>query len=401
MARYFSLANMTAGFVGVLVGFSSSGILIYQAATNAGASATEISSWILALGLGIAICCIGLSLRYKTPILIGWSTPGAALLITSLSGASLAEAIAGFMFSAFATFLVGVTGFFEKIMGKIPTSLTSAMLAGILFNFGMRVFSTMQDHLLLVAGMFLIYLIGKRFLPRYVIVLVLLYGIFITQMQGLYDFSTIKAVLSIPIFTAPHFSSLSIISIGLPLFVVTMASQNVPGTAILRANGYNPPVSPLITFTGLINFLLAPFGCYGICLAAITGAICMGEEADANPQLRYRATIFAGLLWVIIAIFGGTVVTLFSAFPKPFILALAGLAVMSTIGNSLKAALENDKHREPALLTILVAASGFSLGGISSACWGLLAGVLALSFAKWGKSPRLLIADEVKHEALR
>ncbi|KTC66497.1 Inner membrane protein YdcO [Legionella adelaidensis] len=390
MFRYFSLANITAGFVGVLVGFTSSAILVFQAATMAGADTAEVSSWLLALGIGIAATCIGLSLRYKVPVLTGWSTPGAALLITSLSGVSMAEAIGAFIFSAILTIFFGVTGLFEKAMEKIPRSLTSAMLAGILFNFGMNIFSAMQDQFVLVGGMFITYLLGKRFFPRYVIVMVLAYGIFITLWEGLFNFSTTTAIFSVPIYTAPQFTWTSIISVGLPLFIVTMTSQNITGTAVIHACGYNPPISPLITWTGIINLLLAPFGCYGVCLAAITAAICMGKEADLDPNKRYKATVFAGLCWIFIGLFGATVVTLFAAFPKPFILALAGLALISTIGNSLKVALEDDSHREPALITILVTASGFTLFGIGSACWGLLAGITASTFLHSGSKKLLL-----------
>jgi len=390
MFKHFSLANMTAGFVGVLVGFTSSAVLVFQAATIAGAAPAEISSWLLSLGLGIAVTCIGLSLRYRVPILTGWSTSGAAVLITSLSGVSMPEAIGAFIFAALLTILSGVTGLFERVMTHIPRSLTSAMLAGILLHFGMNIFVSMQDQFSLVGAMFVIYLVGKRLLPRYVIVLVLLSGILIAWAEGLFHLETVHLTFSAPIFTVPIFSLPILISVGIPLFIVTMTSQNIPGTAVIYNSGYTPPISPLISWTGLTTLLLAPFGCYGICLAAITAAICTGKEADINPANRYKATVFAGICWIFIGIFSATVVALFSAFPKALVLAVAGLALLTTIGNSLKVALEEENQREPALITILVSASGISIFGVGAAFWGLVAGVIALLLLNWRKKEALI-----------
>jgi len=392
MLKYFSPSNMTAGFVGVLVGFTSSAVLVFQAATMAGATQAEISSWVLALGLGIALTSIGLSLRYKVPVLTGWSTPGAALLVTSLSGVSMPEAIGAFIFAALLTILSGVTGIFEKVMSHIPRSLTSAMLAGILLHFGTNVFVSMQDQFALVSAMFIVYLIGKRFVPRYVIVLVLLLGIAIASAEGLFHLDNVHLAFAIPIFTVPVFTLSTLISVGIPLFIVTMTSQNIPGTAVINASGYYPPISPLITWTGLATLLLAPFGNYSVCLAAITAAICTGKEADSNPANRYKATVFAGICWIFIGLFGATVVSLFAAFPKELVLAIAGIALLTTIGNSLKVALDHEVQREPALITILVSASGISILGIGAGFWGLVAGVASLFLLSWRKKETITFA---------
>ncbi|WP_133128272.1 benzoate/H(+) symporter BenE family transporter [Legionella nagasakiensis] len=383
MFKYFSPSNMTAGFVGVMVGFTSSAVLVFQAAATAGATEAEISSWLLALSLSIAVTCIGLSFRYRLPVLTGWSTPGAALLITSLSGVSMPEAIGAFIFSALLTIISGFTGLFEKIMSHIPRSLTSAMLAGILLHFGMNVFISMQHQFSLVCTLFIAYLIGKRLFPRYVILLILILGVAIAWTKGLFHLTHFHFAFSAPILTTPAFSLSTLISIGMPLFIVTMTSQNIPGIAVLKANHYEPPVSSLITWIGIITLLLAPFGCYAINLAAITAAICMGKEADNNPANRYKATVFAGLCWLVIGLFGATVVTLFAAFPQELVLTIAGLALLTTIGNSLKAALEEESQREPALITILISASGISLYGIGAAFWGLIAGILSLMLLNW------------------
>lgn len=377
MPKHFSVSNMIAGFVAVMVGFTGSVVLVFQAATAAGASQAEISSWLFALGLSMFFTCVGLSWYYKAPILTGWSTPGAALLTTSLTGTSMPEAIGAFLFASFLTFIFGVTGWFEKAIKHIPRSLSSAMLAGILLRFGMDVFTAMQDQFVLIATMLVTYLIGKRIYPRYVIILVLLVGVVVASYEGLFNLKDFHMALATPQFISPVFSLSTLMSIGIPLFLVTMTSQNLPGVAVLNTSGYHPPVSSVISWIGLVNTLLAPFGSYSINLAAITGAICSGEEADINPANRYKATIFAGFCWLCIGLFGATIVSLFFAFPKQLIMALAGLAVLSTIGSSLKVALEEDQYREPALITVLVSASGVTLLGMGAAFWGLTAGLLS------------------------
>ncbi|HVT61991.1 MAG TPA: benzoate/H(+) symporter BenE family transporter [Legionellaceae bacterium] len=382
----FSFSNVTAGFVAVLVGFTSSGVIVFQAASNAGANPAEISSWLFALGLSIALTSIGFSFYYRMPILTGWSTPGAALLVTSLTGISMSEAIGAFVFAALLTILSGVTGIFQKVMDHIPRALTSAMLAGILLHFGINVFTAMQDQASMVCAMLMIYLIGKRFFPRYVIILVLLVGILVASIQGLFHIDQCHFALSTPIFITPVFSLPALISVGIPLFVVTMTTQNIPGIAVLNNSGYQPPISPIIGLTGLATLLFAPFGCYSISLAAITAAICTDKEADPNPSQRFKASIFAGIFWLGIATFGATVVAIFFAFPNELILSIAGLALFSTIGSSVNVALSHEQHREASIITILVSASGLSLFGVGAAFWGLVAGIIATLLLNWNKT---------------
>ncbi len=385
MRYYFSFSHVAAGFISVMVGLTSSGMLMFQAASAGGASPEEISSWLFALGMSISMTCIGLSLHYRIPILTGWSTPGAALLITSLSGVPMTEAIGAFIFSAMLTILAGVTGIFKNLITRIPQSLTSAMLAGILLHFGINVFVAMQQDFLLVCSMVFAYLIGKRFLPRYVILFVLLIGLSFASSQGLFELHHLSLTFPAPILTIPVFNPATLMSVGLPLFLITMTSQNIPGISVIENAGYKPPISSIITWTGLATLLFAPFGCYSVNLAAISAAICTGTEADENASQRYRATVFAGICWFIIALFGSTVITFFSSFPSALVLAIAGLSLIGTIGSSLQAALEKEHHREPALITLLIASSGISLFGISSAFWGILTGLLALVILTWRK----------------
>jgi benzoate membrane transport protein len=375
---YFHLPSITAGFIAVLVGFTSSAAIVFQAAKAAGATPEQIGSWMMALGIGMGVTTIGLSLRYKAPIITAWSTPGAALLATSLTAIPMAEAIGAFVFSALLIFICGITGWFEKIVDRIPLPIAAAMLAGILFQFGIDVFSSMENRLILVGCMFITYLLMKKMLPRYAIVIVLIFGLAICQLQGLLNFGDFKFVAVKPQFIIPTFSLQTLIGVGIPLFVVTMVSQNIPGIAVLRAAGYQTPLSPLISWTGLATLVLAPLGGYAFNLAAITAAICTGEEAHEDPQKRYLATLSAGFFYLLLGLSGAAVVGLFNAFPTEFVLAMAGLALIGTIANSLTTAVTEAKTREAAIITFLVTASGMTIFEIGSAFWGLVAGYAAL-----------------------
>ena len=378
MLQRRDLPALSAGFVTVLVGYTSSAAIIFEAARSAGASQAMIASWLMALGIAMGITCIGLSLRYKVPVVTAWSTPGAALLITSLSGVSMPEAIGAFVFSAALIVLAGVTGWFEKALNRIPLPMAAAMLAGILVKFGINVFTAMQGELKLVLAMFVAYLLAKRLLPRYAIVLVLLLGCVIAAKLGLLQLGEVTLTLAAPLWTTPQFNPGVLLGVGLPLFMVTMASQNSPGVATLHANGYRPPVSALMTGTGVVNLLMAPFGCFAVNLAAITAALCMGKDAHEDPARRYLASVAAGAFYLLLGLFGATVGALFAAFPKALVLAIAGLALFGTIAGGLATAMKDDAMREPALITFLITASGVSLAGIGSAFWGLVGGVLAL-----------------------
>ncbi len=378
LVKDFSISAVIAGFVTVLVGFTSSAVIVFQAAQALGASPAEIGSWMLALGMGMGLTCIFLSLHYRVPIVTAWSTPGAAMLITSVAGISMPEAVGAFLVSGALITLCGFSGWFERVMNRLPLSIASGMLAGVLLRFGLDVFGAMKTQLVLVLAMFVAYLWMRSRSPRYAAITALLVGMAIAGSQGLLHLDTVSWQLAKPVFIMPQFSGKALISVALPLFVVTMASQNIPGVAVMRASGYEVPISPLIGWTGIATLLLAPFGGYALNLAAITAAICMGREAHENPARRYVAAIAAGGFYIVIGLFGSTVGAVFAAFPKELVVAIAGLALLGTIGNGLAGALTNEREREPALITFLMTASGVSLFGIGSAFWGLIAGIFAL-----------------------
>ena len=369
------LSKVSAGFIAVLVGYSSSAIIIFQAAAVLGATPAQISSWLWALGVGMGLSSIALSLYYKMPVLTAWSTPGAALLVTSLAGLSLNEAIGAFLLSSALMLLVGLSGWLDKLMRIIPPNLASAMLAGVLLQFGLGVFTAMESQLGMVCLMLAVFIVAKSWLPRYVILVTLLVGIGSSYLLGLLDLSRVQIEFAAPVWTTPAFSFASIVGVALPLFVVTMASQNVPGMAALHSHGYFPAASRLVASTGFVGVLLAPFGGFAFNLSAITAAICMGREVDSSPEKRYWASVWAGVFYLLSGLFGATVVGLFSAFPKELISVIAGLALLGTISGSLSAAMHDAKGREPALLTFLLTASGVSVLGIGSAFWGLSLGL--------------------------
>ncbi len=372
----FNLSRLSAGFIAVLVGYTSSAVIIFQAASAVGASQGEISSWLWALGIGMGVTCISLSLYYRHPVLTAWSTPGAALLVTSLSGVTLSEAIGAFILSSLMITLCGITGWFEKLINFIPNSIASAMLAGVLFQFSINLFVSMETAPLLIGIMLTAYLASRTFIPRYAIPLTLAIGLIIVLLQNNLSTSTLSWDITTPIFIWPSFSLTHFIGISLPLFIVTMASQNIPGIAALRAHGYDTPSSPLISWTGLTGILLSPFGGFAFNLSAITAAICMGKEADENPAKRYFASIWAGIFYLIAGIFGASIVGLFAAFPKEMVIAIAGLALLNTISDSLSSCLIDSSDRSAAFLTFIVTTSGITLAGIGSAFWGLFIGML-------------------------
>lgn len=382
--RDTSLSAIVAGFIAMLTGYTSSLVLMFQAGQAAGLSSGQISSWIWALSIGMAITCIGLSLRYRAPVMIAWSTPGAALLISSLPGVPYGEAIGAYILASGLIVLCGLTGSFDRIMRHIPASLAAALLAGVLFKIGLEIGVAAEQQPLLVIAMLAAYLLGKRLLPRYAVLAALLVGCSLAGVFGLLDFRGFELQLAIPEWTTPAFSISAAISIGIPLFIVAMTAQNLPGMVVLRANGYDVPASPLLTVSGLMSVLLAPFGSHGIHMAAISAAICAGPEAHEDPNKRYTAAVWCGVFYGIAGIFGATLAALFAALPKALILSIAALALFASIIGGLTQAMSEPREREAALVTFLVTASGMSLFSVGSAFWGIVAGLLTLAILTAG-----------------
>ncbi|MEZ9479764.1 benzoate/H(+) symporter BenE family transporter [Vibrio splendidus] len=368
-------SHVSTGFIAVFIGYASAAAIIFQAAMSAGATEEQVASWFWALGIGMGMTTILLSFHYKKPVVTAWSTPGAALLITSLEGLTMNQAVAVFLFSSMLITLVGLAGIFEKVLKQIPTSIASAMLAGILLQFGLGLFTSLMEEAQVVAVMLAVFILAKARLGNLLIPSIFIIALVMCVGFGKLDVSQVTMGLTTPVFITPDFEFFSLFSVGIPLFIVTMASQNLPGFAVLKANGYQVDSSKLITTTGVTGLIFAPFGGFAYNLAAITGAICMGPNADSNPKTRYMAGICMGGFYLLAGVMGMSFVSLFSAVPSEIVIAVAGLAVMPTLMNCLAVSMADSHYREPALLTFLFTASGTNLLGIGSAFWGLCIGL--------------------------
>ncbi|WP_395700598.1 benzoate/H(+) symporter BenE family transporter [Aquabacterium sp.] len=380
-----SLSAVVAGFVAVLVGYTSAVAIVFQAAQALGATPAQTASWMWALGLAMGLSTLALSWAYRQPVLTAWSTPGAALLAAS-HGVTLPEATGAFLLCALLITLAGATRLFERLMDRLPMAIAAALLAGVLARFGLNAVLAVQSAPALVLAMALAFVLGRRWWPRYAVPGVLLAGIAVAALQGTLHWQALTLDWTRPVWTAPQFSLSAAVGVALPLFIVTMASQNLPGVAAQRAAGYQTPVSPVITATGLTTLLLAPFGAFAINLAAITAAICMGREAHDDPARRYTAALSAGVFYLLLGLAGSAVAGLLLAFPRELVAAVAGLALLGTIAGGLATALRDERHRDAAALTFLVTLSGVSMAGIGSAFWGMVAGLFTLAVHNWRPS---------------
>ncbi|WP_257454419.1 benzoate/H(+) symporter BenE family transporter [Archangium lipolyticum] len=388
LATDVSLSAVITGFVTVLVGYTSSAVIIFEAARATGADAAMVASWMWALGLGMGLTTIGLSMRYRMPVVTAWSTPGAALLVTSAPGIPMSALSGAFVATGILILVAGATGWFERVMSRIPLSLASGMLAGVLLRFGLDAFGAVRTAPVLVTTMFGVWLLGRRLWPRYAVPGALAAGIALAAGAGTLRLTDVPLALATPVFVTPTVSWPALVSVTAPLFIVTMASQNIPGVATMRAHGNMTPVSPVIAWTGAATTLLAPFGGYTLNLAAITAAICMGRDAHEDPRRRYVAAVAAGAFYVLLGLFGATIGALLAAFPRELVMAIAGLALVGTIGNGLAAAARDETEREAAIVTFLVTASGLTLWGVGAAFWGLVAGLVVRAAFSWKRPAR-------------
>lgn len=373
----FSISAIIAGFLAVLISYAGPLVVVFQAAKIANLSTELTSSWIWAISLGSGITGLILSWKLKSPVITAWSTPGAALLVVMLPTMPINQAVGAYIASAVIVTLIGLSGAFEKLIQQVPKGIAAAMLAGILFHFGTEIFVSINARPMLVLVMLATFLIVKRFQPRYTIAMVMLVGMLLAISSGETHLSNVKLEIVKPVFVTPEWSWSATLSLGLPLALVTLTGQYVPGMAVLKTAGYKTSASPIITLTGLASILLAPFCAHGVNLAAITAAICTGKEAHENPAKRYVAGIASGIFYIMIGIYGGTLALLFSSLPKEMIAALAGLALIGAITTGIIGVVQDEGHRDSSVVTFLVTASGMSFLGLGSAFWGLLLGAVS------------------------
>lgn len=377
LKKDFSLSAVAAGLIAVIISYAGPLIIVFQAAREAQLSPAEVSSWIWAISIGSGVTGLLLSWRLRAPVITAWSTPGAALLVSMLPQVSLAEAVGAYIVAALVIAVVGLSGAFDRLMSRLPKAIAAAMLAGILFRFGAELFTSIKIQPWLVLSMFASYLLFKRLSPRYAILSVLIVGCTVAAGLGQVQVSAFTLALAEPLLITPQWSWHAVINIGLPLALVSLTGQYVPGMAVMRSAGYTTPARPILAVTAIGSVLLAPFGSHGFNLAAITAAICTGREAHEQPGKRYVAGIACGVFYILMGTFGATLASVFAALPKELIAALAGLALFGAIMTGLAGAMADEKQREPALITFLVTASGMSFLGLAAAFWGLIFGLVA------------------------
>lgn len=372
-----STSAIMAGFLAVLISYSGPLLIFFQAANTAQASNEMMASWVWGISLGAAFSGIFLSLYLRVPVITAWSAPGTALLVTQFTTMTINQAVGSYIIAAIILFVIGITGSFDHITKHIPKGIASAMIAGILFQFGINSFTSMQSMPLLTGIMIISYLLFKRFLPRYSVVIVLVIGVLVALFSGALELKPIPFGIEKPIFIEPIWDWRSTLNFALPLVLVSLTGQFLPGMAVLKTSGYDIKAKSIISVTSLVSIFVAFFGGITITLAAITAAICTSHESNENPNKRYIAGIANGLFYLIGGLFAITIVTMIMGLPKELISVLAGLALLSAISNSLLNTVLDEEHREASVITFLAVASGMNFVGIGSAFWGMLLGMLA------------------------
>jgi len=383
---------IVAGLISVIVNYGGTFILVFQAAKVAGLSPEMTASWVWSVSIGVGLTGLYLSWRYREPIITAWSTPAAAFLVTALATTPYAEAVGAYLVSAAAFVALGLLGYFDKVIRLIPQGIASGLLAGILLQFGIGAFGGASVDPLLVGLLIVAYVLLKRFTARYAVVGILALGLAVLLAQGRVDLSGLRLELAAPVFTMPAFSLNALLSVALPLFLITLTGQYMPGMLVLRNDGFTTSANPIVTVTGLGSLLMAPFGSHAFNVAAITAAIATGKEAHEDSAKRWVAGIAAGAFYVLVGVFGVTLAAVFMAFPATFITTLAGLALLGTIGGSLAGAMADPTSREAALITFLAAAANIKLLGIGGAFWGLVIGLVAYAVLN-GRLPRRQSAE--------
>ncbi len=385
MKGFFNLSHLSAGFTTVLVGYTSSVVIVIQAATASGANPAQIESWLLTLGVVMGLTSILYSWFYKTPIVTAWSTPAAVMLAASAGQYSSPVVIGAFMFSGTLFTLTGMLAPLTRALSKTPVPLGTAMLGAILLPFCAKAFTPLTDTPALFALLFTSYLLAKHFVPRYTMLVLLLVSLGSSLALGSFQHADLALRIATPIWVMPTFDWLAMLNLALPLYLITMLSQNLPGIAMLKSYQYDAPIKPILVGTGLATLMSAPFGGFSVNLAAISAAICMSEDVDQDKTQRYRAVLWAGGFYLLAGIFAALVVNLFLALPKPISAMLAGLALLGTLMMCLQSAFKIDEYREPALLTFVITLSGATLFGMSATLIGL---VIGLAYLRLTTRPR-------------
>lgn len=366
-----------AALISVIVNYGGTFVLVFQAAQAGRLSPEQTASWVWSVSIGVGITGAWLSYRYREPIITAWSTPGAAFLATVMPFTAFGEVIGAYILSAIGFILLGLSGWFERLVRWIPSGIAAGLLAGILLQFGVNAFGGASADPLLVGVLVLSYALLRRYTSRFAVVGMLVVGVVLLVAQDRLDLRDVHLSLAAPVFETPQFSWGALLGVAVPLFVITLTGQYMPGMLVLRNDGFKTSANPILTVTGLGSLLMAPFGAHAFNVAAITAAICTGRDAHEDPRKRYIAGLACAVLYITVGLFGVTLASLFMVLPRTFITTLAGLALLGAIGGSLASAMAEARTRETALITFLATAANVTLLGIGGAFWGLLAGLLA------------------------
>ncbi|MEK6668910.1 MAG: benzoate/H(+) symporter BenE family transporter [Pseudomonadota bacterium] len=387
LKRDLSVSAITAGFLAVLISYAGPLLICFQAAQSAHASPEMLASWVWAISIGAGVSGIALSWWLKAPVVTAWSAPGTALLITLFPHLSLNEAVGAYLTAGAIVLAIGLSGSFDALMRHIPKGVAAGMMAGILFQFGAKAFKAVETLPVLTLCMVAAFLVFKRWRPRYHMLMVLALGVALAAFGPFstpIPWSQMPLSLTVPVFIQPAWSWASTLSLAIPLVVVSLSGQYLPGMAILRAAGYDTAAKPIMVGTSLASLAVACFGGITIVLAAITAALCTGRDAHEDPGKRYIAGIANGVFYIVGGSMVGTILWLFAALPPAFIAVLAGLALLGAITANITHAVMDTEHREAAILTFLVTSSGMAFLGLGSAFWGVVIG----SLAHWIWQPR-------------
>ncbi|NBB64909.1 benzoate/H(+) symporter BenE family transporter [Pseudomonas sp. ODNR1LW] len=369
--------------VATVIGFGGTVALVVQAGQALGADAGQIGSMVTALCLAIGVPGALLSWRLKIPVVLAWSTPGAALLAASTLGLSWATAVGAFVFAAALMVLTGLIPALGRLAGRIPSAVASAMLAGVLLPFVMRLFKVVPDDAVLVVGLIAVFLVFRRLWPTWALPAVLAAAFAVLAVRGQLALPAGTGLFGHLQPVTPAFDWKAAVSLGFPLFLVTLAAQNLPGLVVLQSAGYPPPANQLILATGIASLVAAPFGAHGVNLAAITAAICTGPDAHPDHSRRWIVGMVYGGFYLITALFAAPLAGLFIAMPAAVLAAVTGLALIAPLTGALQSLTADAPSREAAVLTFAATASGLALFGVGSAFWGLVVGFAALGAGRF------------------
>ena len=373
----WSVSAVTAGLLAVVISYAGPLAIFFQAAHAAQVGNDVVASWVWAISIGAGVSGLALSVWLKQPIITAWSAPGTALLTSLFPRMPVSDAIGAYIVAGAFILVLGLSGWFDQIVKRIPRGIACGMMAGILFQFGTNVFKSLAIAPSLALGMLASYLVFRRWAPRYCLILVLACGAALAMVLGLTHLGSTSVHVTTPVFTMPTWSWQSVVSLAVPLVIVSLTGQFLPGFAILRTSGYQTPSRPVLIATSVASIAVAFAGGITIVIAAITAALCTGPDAHKDLHRRYIAGVSNGICYLVFGIFAGTVVMIFAALPPTFVAVLAGLALLGAIATNIVGIVHDEAHREAAFITFIATASNMTFLGLGSAFWGIVFGTLA------------------------